>query len=146
MSEFKDIAHKTVAELFDMLKAKEAAIKEMDEVIKLQDADLRKYEKQIEGLKAQLNNMEACYIEKKKQVEELHGKAQKALQEVSGASRFVNKDSAKDFDFLQGAVLRSYSRIEEALRGGHDSLTDARQKAEDQINNGARLTKHQIDL
>ena len=100
----------------------------------------------IDNLKAQLNNMEACYIEKKKQVEELHGKAQKALQEVSGASRFVNKDSAKDFDFLQGAVLRSYSRIEEALRGGHDSLTDARQKAEDQINNGARLTKHQIDL
>ncbi|EXA68346.1 hypothetical protein J504_0370 [Acinetobacter baumannii 348935] len=73
MSEFKDIAHKTVAELFDMMKAKEAAIKEMDEVIKMQDADLRKYEKQIESLKAQLNNMEACYIEKKKEVEELQG-------------------------------------------------------------------------
>ena len=100
----------------------------------------------IDDLKAQLNNMEACYIGKKKECEGLHGKAQKALQEVSGASCFVNKDSAKDFDFLQGAVLRSYSRIEEALRGGHDSLTDARQKAEDQINNGARLTKHQIDL
>jgi len=46
-----------------------AAIQEMDEVIKLQDADLRKYEKQIESLKEHLNNMEACYIEKKKQVE-----------------------------------------------------------------------------
>lgn len=31
-----------------------AAIQEMDEVIKLQDADLRKYEKQIESLKTQL--------------------------------------------------------------------------------------------
>jgi hypothetical protein len=34
----------------------------------------------------------------------------------------------------------------EALRGANDSFTKARQKAEDQINNGARLTKHQIDL
>lgn len=77
---FKDVAHKTVAELFDMLKAKEAAIQEMDEVIKLQDTDLRKYEKQIEGLKAQLNNMEACYIEKKKEVEAVQH--QKSLQEL----------------------------------------------------------------
>jgi len=50
-----------------------AGIKEMDEVIKMQDADLRKYEKQIENLKEQLNNMEQCYIEKKKEVEELQG-------------------------------------------------------------------------
>src|SRR5690606_15044552 len=49
----------------------QAIIDEHTEVIKLQDADLRKYEKQIESLKAQLNNMEACYIEKKKEVEEL---------------------------------------------------------------------------
>lgn len=35
---------------------------------------------------------------------------------------------------------------EEALRGANDSLTDMRQKVENQINNGARLTKHQIDL
>ena len=48
MSEFKDVAHKTVAELFDMLKEKQA---------------------EVDSLKAQLNNMEACYIEKKKQVE-----------------------------------------------------------------------------
>ena len=75
----------------------------------------------IDSLKAQLNNMEACYIEKKKELEELHGKAQKALQEVSGASCFVNEDAAKDFDFLQGAVLRSYSRIEETLRGEHET-------------------------
>lgn len=48
-----------------------AGIKEMDEVIKLQDTDLRKYEKQIEGLKEQLNNMEACYIQVKKERDEL---------------------------------------------------------------------------
>lgn len=48
----------------------QAIIDEHTEVIKLQDADLRKYEKQIESLKTQLNNMETCYIEKKKQVED----------------------------------------------------------------------------
>lgn len=57
-----------------------AGIKEMDEVIKMQDADLRKYEKQIDELKAQLNNMEACYIEKKKEVEAVEH--QKSLQEL----------------------------------------------------------------
>lgn len=34
----------------------------------------------------------------------------------------------------------------EALRGEHDSFSDVRQKVEDQINNGACITKHQIDL
>ena len=52
MNDFKDVAHKTVAELFDMLKEKQT---------------------EVDSLKAQLNNMEACYIEKKKQVEELQG-------------------------------------------------------------------------
>lgn len=148
MSEFKDIAHKTVAELFDMLKAKEAAIQEMDEVIKLQDADLRKYEKQIEGLKAQLNNMEACYIEKKKQVEELQKtnisleaglrknsknkqkllcknielqkRIDEALQEVKGLERFTGEDCIADFEVLQGAVSHACKRLEKALRGGHE--------------------------
>lgn len=82
MSEFENVAHKTVAELFDMLKAKVAAIQEMDEVIKLQDADLRKYEKQIEGLKAQLNNMETCYIEKKKQVEDQQKRIDAGLEKI----------------------------------------------------------------
>ena len=49
-------------------------IQEMDVAIKLQDADLRKYEKQIESLREQLNNMETCYIEKKKELEELRGR------------------------------------------------------------------------
>lgn len=48
----------------------QAIINEHTEVIKLQDTDLRKYEKQIESLKEQLNNMEACYIEKKKECDD----------------------------------------------------------------------------
>ena len=36
-------------------QSKEAAIQEMDEVIKMQDADLRKYEKQLEGHQFTIN-------------------------------------------------------------------------------------------
>lgn len=36
----------------------------------------------IDNLKAQLNNMEACYIEKKKEVEELHGRISEALEDL----------------------------------------------------------------
>ena len=55
---------------WNIWKEKQAIIDEHTEVIKIQDADLRKYEKQIESLKAQLNNMEACYVEKKKELED----------------------------------------------------------------------------
>lgn len=125
-----------------------AGIQEMDRVIKMQDADLRKYEKQIEGLKEQLNNMEACYIEKKKQVEELQktnisleaglrknsknkqkllGKnielqkrIDEALQEVKGLERFTGEDCIADFDVLQGAVSHACKRLEKTLRGAND--------------------------
>ena len=51
MSDFKDVAHRTVVELFDLAKEQQAEIKQ---------------------LKAQLNNMEACYIGKKQQIHGLH--------------------------------------------------------------------------
>ena len=46
----------------------------------------------IDDLKAQLNNMEACYIEKKKQVEELQGRIDAALE-------IVNKFCEKRYPF-----------------------------------------------
>lgn len=95
-----------------------AGIKEMDEVIKLQDADLRKYEKQIEGLKEQLNNMEACYIEKKKEVEDQQKRIDEVLQEVKGLERFTGEDCIADFDVLRGAVSHACKRLEKTLRGG----------------------------
>jgi len=104
---FKDVAHKTVAELFDMLKAKEAAIQEMDEVIKLQDADLRKYEKQIDGLKEQLKNMEACYIEKKKELDEL----QKTNISLEAGLRKNSKNKQK----LLGKNIELQKRIDGAV-------------------------------
>ena len=42
-------------------------------------------QEEIDDLKAQLNNMEACYIEKKKEVEELQGQVGEALEEIQRA-------------------------------------------------------------
>ncbi|WP_313582569.1 hypothetical protein [Acinetobacter variabilis] len=96
-------------------QSKEAAFKEMDEVIKMQDADLRKYGKQIENLKEQLNNMEQCYIEKKKQVEAVS----QVLCEL--------KESMIDFQEMDlydkgHRVTTEYviADLEEALRGAND--------------------------
>ena len=90
----------------------QAIIDEHTEVIKLQDADLRKYEKQIESLKAQLNNMETCYIEKKKEVEAVS----QVLCEL--------KESLKDFQEMDlydkgHRVTTEYviADLEQALRG-----------------------------
>ena len=104
---FKDVAHKTVAELFDMLKAKVAAIQEMDVAIKLQDADLRKYEKQIESLREQLNNMETCYIEKKKELDEL----QKTNISLEAGLRKNSKNKQK----LLGKNIELQKRIDGAV-------------------------------
>lgn len=101
-----------------------------------------------EELKAQLNNMEVCYIEKKKEVEELQktnisleaglrknsknkqkllGKnielqkrIDEALQEVKGLERFTGEDCIADFDVLQGAVSHACKRLEKTLRGAND--------------------------
>ena len=63
---------------------------------------------EIDQLKAQLNNMEACYIEKKKQVEELQGRIDAALE-------IVNKFCEKRYPFnvFCGEML-------DALRGAND--------------------------
>lgn len=101
----------------------------------------------VDNLKAQLNNMETCYIEKKKEVEELQktnisleaglrknsknkqrllGKnielqkrIDEALQEVKGLERFTGEDCIADFDVLQGAVLHACKRLEKTLRGAN---------------------------
>nr|WP_257218943.1 MULTISPECIES: hypothetical protein [unclassified Acinetobacter] len=113
-----------------------AGIKEMDEVIKLQDADLRKYEKQIEGLKEQLNNMEACYIEKKKEVEEL----QKTNISLEAGLRKNSKNKQK----LLGKNIELQKRIDEykklttSIRNEFDLWSDDSEFAdviEDQIEN-----------
>jgi len=101
-----------------------AAIQEMDEVIKLQDADLRKYENQIESLKEQLNNMEACYIEKKKELEDQHRKVDEVLEYLDGesANRWgLWKEKADMLDQgASNAFEEAYWIVKKALRGAND--------------------------
>lgn len=61
---------------------------------------------EIDELKAQLNNMETCYIERKKQVED----QQKRIDDVEA--------ECKDWHRLSGSGLAV--RILEVLRGGHE--------------------------
>lgn len=117
-------------------QSKEAAIQEMDEVIKLQETDLRKYEKQIEGLKEQLNNMEASYIEKKKECEGL----QKTNISLEAGLRKNSKNKQK----LLGKNIELQKRIDEykklttSIRSEFDLWSDDSEFAdviEDQIEN-----------
>ncbi|WP_257220448.1 MULTISPECIES: hypothetical protein [unclassified Acinetobacter] len=102
----------------------QAIIDEHTEVIKLQDADLRKYEKQIESLKAQLSNMEACYIEKKKEVEGQQKRIDEALFEMRQLSLILSEDVDGYKDPAQicqsEGVDMGVKILEKALRGGHE--------------------------
>ena len=107
MSDFEDIAHKTVAELFDMLKEKQYTVDALSEINHEKDLE-------IADLKTQLNNMEACYIGKKKQVEAVS----QVLCEL--------KESLKDFQEMDlydkgYRVTTEYviADLEQALRGAN---------------------------
>ena len=64
-------------------------------------------QQEIDQLKAQLNNMEACYIEKKKERDEL---------------RAVLKCVSEHFEMndLDSCMPRLFEMIQEALRGAND--------------------------
>lgn len=74
-------------------------------------------QQEIDQLKAQLNNMEACYIGKKKECEGRQKRIDEVLQEVKGLERFTGEDCIADFDVLQGAVSHACKRLEKTLRG-----------------------------
>lgn len=111
---------------------KEAAIQEMDQVIKMQDADLRKYEKQIESLKTQL----AVYKEDMQKDAEKIADLEK-YQRVSGEciNNLVNQKHdylhrvtmaiahLDSFDLSRAGMNKLQRGIEsalEALRGAND--------------------------
>ena len=67
----------------------------------------------VDNLKAQLNNMEACYIEKKKQVEAVG-------YMLEGDLKYVEQDRRGNLDFLQMAMIRCLGDALKALRGVND--------------------------
>lgn len=76
----------------------------------------------VDNLKAQLNNMEACYIGKKKELEELQGKSRciKSLVEQRNlAENMLRKISVAAQKKLPtfGAALRFNDEVKEILRG-----------------------------
>lgn len=79
----------------------------------------------IEDLKAQLNNMEACYIQVKKERDELQGKSRciKSLVEQRNlAENMLRKVSVAAQKKLPtfGAALRFNDEVKEILRGAND--------------------------
>lgn len=75
----------------------------------------------IDDLKAQLNNMEACYIEKKKQVEDQQKRVDGALFEMQQLSLMLSKDIDGYEDPAQicqsEGVDMGVRILEKALRG-----------------------------
>lgn len=86
----------------------------------------------IDNLKTQLNNMEACYIEKKKELEELQGRLNKhsecienlVNQKADYLDRVTKAIAHLDsFDLSQAGMNKLQRSIEsalEALRGAND--------------------------
>lgn len=102
-SKEKETVQYTIVELFEKLKEKVA---------------------EINSLKAQLNNMEACYIEKKKECEDQHKKVDEVLEYLDGesANRWgLWKEKADMLDQgASNAFEEAYWMVKKALRGEHD--------------------------
>ena len=78
----------------------------------------------IDNLKAQLNNMEACYIEKKKELEDQHKKVDEVLEYLDGesANRWgLWKEKADMLDQgASNAFEEAYWMAKKTLRGDND--------------------------
>lgn len=64
-------------------------------------------------LQGQMENIEACYIEKKKQVEAVSHMLEEDL-------KYVEQDRRGNFDFLQMAMIRCLGDAIKTLRGAND--------------------------
>lgn len=78
----------------------------------------------IDNLKAQLNNMEACYVGKKKQVEDQQKRIDEALFEMRQLSLILSEDVDGYKDPAQicqsEGVDMGVKILEKALRGAND--------------------------
>ena len=104
-------ANKAVA--WSIWKEKQAIIDEHTEVIKLQDADLRKYEKQIEELQKTNISLEAGLRKNSKNKQKLLGKNIELQKRIDEALVIIEKHS-------RYVPFSAEQAIREALRGAND--------------------------
>ena len=136
MSDFKEIAHKNVAELFDMLKEKVAEIErkqaEIDllkRLIEIKDRVRDERQAQIDELKHQ-KSLQELAINQISQANQEWQRINSDLQKrVDGVSQVLCelKESLKDFQEMDlydkgYRVTTEYviADLEQALRGGHE--------------------------
>ena len=137
MSDFKDVAHKTVAELFDMLKEKVAEIErkqaEIDllkRLIEIKDRVRDEQQAQIDELKHQ-KSLQELAINQISQANQEWQRINSALQkQVEAVSQVLCelKESLKDFQEMDlydkgYRVTTEYviADLEQALRGEHEN-------------------------
>lgn len=96
MSDFKDVVHKTVAELFDMLKEKVA---------------------EVDSLKTQLNNMERCYI----QIKKINDEQSEIIQGHFAARQEMQKRIDDALSICNTSSFPLITWIDRALRGEHET-------------------------
>ena len=107
----------------------------------------------IDSLKAQLNNMEQCYIGKKKECEDQQ-KENSEMQEMMLRDGALATRAQKERNEWQ-EVVKSQQKTIENLTNQKEVVNitvddsnhfEISEKVEKAIKRGARLTRHQIDL
>lgn len=108
---------------------------------------------EIDNLKAQLNNMETCYIEKKKECEELQTENTELQEVVLRDGALATKAQLERNEWQE--VVKSQQKTIENLSVRHEVLNiqvdpahqlKLTEKVSKEISRGSRLTKHRIDL
>lgn len=126
MSESIETVQKTVVELFDLAKEQQSEIKHLKEMNRRYIGKMQEQQDQVAGLKAQLNNMEQCYIQLKQinneQAEIIRGhfSARQEMKKCIDAALYdiaQAKDGFYGYSSDGGDVDNLTKNIEKSLRG-----------------------------
>ncbi|RLL42973.1 hypothetical protein D9K79_11440 [Acinetobacter cumulans] len=114
---------------------------------------IHRLQRERDQLKTQLNNMEACYIEKKKELEELQTENTEPQEVVLRDGALATKAQLERNEWQE--VVKSQQKTIENLSVRHEVLNiqvypahqlKLTEKVSKEISRGSRLTKHRIDL
>ena len=124
-----------------------------DSCIKAYKAGQQSMQARIDDLQSQLNNMEQCYIGKKKECEDQQ-KENSEMQEMMLRDGALATRAQKERNEWQ-EVVKSQQKTIENLTNQKEVVNitvddsnhfEISEKVEKAIKRGARLTRHQIDL